>query len=289
MSDSNSGRAFAAATAAGRDLGLDVSEAKIVHDVFSVVVRLDPSPVVVRVPTVLPVGLEPDVQVERQCDELAVVGWLHENGHPVVPFWHPEPIRRDGFSMTFWQRVPTPDTEPDYAASTRLVPALHEALAGYPRALPFMSPLDESIPKSFDHVGDFLTADEIKRLRAEWEVLQPLRTREGWEKAFPDVPLQVIHGDAPGFNLIGSLYSDFECVTVGPREWDLTLCGPDLVAVYDDVAKEPLHAEALRVCEAMRMVQVMSVFALVPQLPALAENLQLPLGIWRSMAQLTAI
>ncbi|MFG3719500.1 hypothetical protein ACGF8D_17025 [Streptomyces massasporeus] len=34
--------------------GLDVGDARVLYDVFSVVVHLAPSPVVVRVPTVLP-------------------------------------------------------------------------------------------------------------------------------------------------------------------------------------------------------------------------------------------
>ncbi|MGW4129721.1 hypothetical protein [Amycolatopsis japonica] len=44
-------RAVAAAVSAGRDLGITVTEPEVLYDVFSVIVRLAPSPVVVRVPT----------------------------------------------------------------------------------------------------------------------------------------------------------------------------------------------------------------------------------------------
>ncbi|MEU4345573.1 hypothetical protein AB0H00_30705 [Nocardia sp. NPDC023852] len=46
-------RALDAAVDAGRGLGLTVTNATVLHDVFSVVVHLAPSPVVVRVPTVV--------------------------------------------------------------------------------------------------------------------------------------------------------------------------------------------------------------------------------------------
>ncbi|MBB6078851.1 hypothetical protein [Streptomyces paradoxus] len=101
-------RALAAAVAAGRDLGLDVAEARVVYDVFSVVVHLAPSPVVVRVPAVLPSYADAGSQTARQRQELAVAGWLADQGHPVIPpspLVPREPVLRDGFSMTFWQFV----------------------------------------------------------------------------------------------------------------------------------------------------------------------------------------
>ncbi|GHB48866.1 hypothetical protein GCM10010377_44790 [Streptomyces viridiviolaceus] len=57
-----------AAVGAGRDLGLTVTDAKVLHDLFSVVVHLAPSPVVVRIPTVLPpeTGLDSLAAVSRR-------------------------------------------------------------------------------------------------------------------------------------------------------------------------------------------------------------------------------
>ncbi|MGH3889467.1 MAG: aminoglycoside phosphotransferase family protein, partial [Pseudonocardiaceae bacterium] len=52
----------AAAAATGRDLGLTVTDPRVLYDLFSVIVHLSPAPVVVRVPTVLPrtVAADPD-------------------------------------------------------------------------------------------------------------------------------------------------------------------------------------------------------------------------------------
>ncbi|WP_344931522.1 hypothetical protein [Saccharopolyspora gregorii] len=66
-------RALAAATAAGRDLGLDVGAATVLHDAFSVVVHLSPSPVVVRVPTVLPGGT--DVETQAAASAASSTSW----------------------------------------------------------------------------------------------------------------------------------------------------------------------------------------------------------------------
>src|SRR3954468_4693838 len=98
-------RALAAAAAAGRELGLTVDNPTIVHDAFSVVVHLAPSPVVVRVPVVLPDGFELSMQTPRQTRELAAVAWLADRGQPVVrpsPLVPRKPVVADGFSMTFW-------------------------------------------------------------------------------------------------------------------------------------------------------------------------------------------
>ena len=95
-------RAVAAAAGAGRELGLTVTDPRVLYDVFSVVVHLSPAPVVVRVPTVLPrtVAADPEAQAAQQRSELAVAGWLADRGHPVVapsPLVAREPVRRDGF------------------------------------------------------------------------------------------------------------------------------------------------------------------------------------------------
>ncbi|WP_340685732.1 hypothetical protein LCL61_04895 [Amycolatopsis coloradensis] len=78
-------RAVAAAVSAGRDLGLAFDEPEVLYDVFSVIVRLSPLPVVVRVPTVLPRTTSLRTQLIDQRRELAVTGWLARRGHPVVP------------------------------------------------------------------------------------------------------------------------------------------------------------------------------------------------------------
>src|ERR671916_412588 len=147
-------RAVAAAVDAARALGLAVTGPRVLYDVFSVVVHLSPAPVVVRVPTVLPrtVAADPDAQAAQQRSELAVAGWLADRGHPVVPpspLVAREPVRRDGFSMTFWQFVEqVPDAEPDLRTHIERTAQLHAALRDYDGGgLGFWAPFGTYIPE----------------------------------------------------------------------------------------------------------------------------------------------
>ncbi|MGX7828402.1 phosphotransferase [Actinokineospora sp. 24-640] len=296
--DNRTERALAAATAAGRALGIESTDPTVLHDVFSVVVHLAPAPVVVRVPTVLAPSSRPHVQAERQRAELAVAAWLAEIGFPVVPpspLVPREPVARDGFMMTFWQWVPTLATEPDYLAQCAESARLHAALRDYPGELPFMTSMDESVTDSLDRVAerpDLLPADDLARARAEWAALRPVLTdRAAFAEAFPEASVQPIHGDSPAYNLLhtadGPLFSDFELVTAGPVEWDLALMPPDHIAAYDERATalglRATDPRAQKVMDAARMLQVVSCLALVPQLPVLTEGLAPSLAHWRTM------
>ncbi|MCS7481187.1 phosphotransferase [Umezawaea endophytica] len=293
-------RALAAATGAGRDLGLEVTDPKVLHDVFSVVVHLAPSPVVVRVPTVLPPSFQADLaaQHRRQRDELAVVGWLADRGFPVIPpspLVPREPVQRDGFSMTFWQFVEIrQDVEPDYAHNAAATAELHAALRDYPGELPFLSSFDRTVTESLDFLEsrpDLVEAADLERARREWAFLEPVvGSREGFAKAFPDVVVQTVHGDSPPANLVttvhGDLHADFELVTSGPVERDLVMIGPDGEAAYDEAAAAQglptLNREVLALVSAAGFIQVVACLALVPQLPLLAEGLKPALEAWRS-------
>lgn len=297
---SRTSRALAAAVGAGRALGLEVTEPKVLHDVFSVVVHLAPSPVVVRVPTVLVPSFRADLaaQHRRQSDELAVVGWLADRGFPVIPpspLVPREPVQRDGFSMTFWQLVDIrQDVEPDYAHNAAATAELHAALSDYPGELPFMSSFDHTVTENLDFLAsrpDLIDAADLDRARREWAALEPVvGSREGFAKAFPDVAVQTVHGDSPPANLVstvhGDLHADFELVTSGPVERDLVMIGPDGEAAYDRAAAAlglpPLNREVLAVMGAAGFVQVVACLALVPQLPLLAEGLKPALEAWRA-------
>lgn len=293
-------RAVAAAVAAGRDLGLIVTAPRVLYDVFSVVVHLSPAPVVVRVPTVVPrpVAADPDAQAAQQRRELAVAGWLADRGHPVVPpspLVAREPVRRDGFSMTFWQFVEqVPGADPDAGRGAIVTAHLHAALREYPAELPFLVPYDAFIPDGLAQLErrpDLVEAPDLDRARREWAVLKPLVcSRAAFEAAFPGADVQPIHGDAPYYNIIatpeGELCSDFEYVTLGPVERDLASVGPQIQAAYDTAALQlglrPLDERLLRVMESAGMLQVVACLALVPQLPMLAEALRPLLEHWRT-------
>jgi hypothetical protein len=298
-SEARTSRALAAAVGAGRDLGLEVADPKVLHDVFSVVVHLAPSPVVVRVPTVLPPSFQADLaaQERRQRGELAVVGWLADRGFPVIPpspLVPREPVRRDGFSMTFWQLVEIRDVEPDYARNCAAVVDLHEALRDYPGELPFLSSFDHEVTEQLDFLEtrpDLLDPADLARARREWAELEPVvGSREGFAAAFPDVAVQTVHGDSPPYNLVpavgGDLHADFELVTTGPVELDLAMIGPEGEAAYDRAATArglpTLDREVLAVVNAAAAIQVVACHALVPRLPLLAEGLKPALDAWRA-------
>lgn len=112
--------AVQAAVGAGRDLGLTVTEPRLLHDLFSVVVHLAPSPVVARIPTVLPESTSLESLAARQRAELDVTRWLEEQDVPVLPpspLVPRRPVQRDGFSMT-WFAPPSTST-PSARTATR--------------------------------------------------------------------------------------------------------------------------------------------------------------------------
>ncbi|MDQ1021419.1 phosphotransferase [Streptomyces afghaniensis] len=293
-------RARAAAVAAGRDLGLTVTDARVLHDVFSVVEHLAPSPVVVRVPTVLPSYSGPESQAARQRLELDVAGWLADQGHPVIapsPLVPREPVLRDGFSMTLWQFVELDQgREPDYVRNAGLVAGLHAELRSYPGELPFLSAAEPRFVSeglaALEARPDLLDPADLDRARREWDVLEPvISSRSAFEAAFPGIELQPVHGDAPAANIVsardGELYSDFELTTLGPVEWDLAAMGPACEAAYNTAAERRglrrLDEGVLRVVNAVGMSRAVACLALAPQLPLLVEALKPAVEQWRTM------
>ncbi|MDT0270061.1 phosphotransferase [Streptomyces sp. DSM 44915] len=291
--------AVAAAVAAGRALGLTVTEPRVLHDLFSVVVHLAPAPVVARLPTVLPHPEDLAAVGRRQRDELDVARWLADQGVPVIPpspLVPPEPVRRDGFSLTFWSYLPEDrDREPDYVANAESVADLHAALRGYPGRLAFLSAadpdsLDESLAE-LDRHPTLIDAADLDRARREWRALAPpARSRTAFEARFPGVALQPLHGDSPPANIFhgvdGDRYADFELVTLGPVEWDLAGLGPEHAAAYDRGARRtggrPLDPEVLRFVNALGTLRVIATLTLVPRLPPLLEYLTPAIDHWRT-------
>ncbi|WP_193046595.1 phosphotransferase [Mycolicibacterium baixiangningiae] len=297
-------RALAAATVAGRDLGLRVDEPRVLHDVFSVIVHLAPAPVVVRVPTVLPPSLrsDPDRQAAQQRAELAVAGWLADRGLPVVPpspLVAREPVAREGFSMTFWQYVDgVSETEPDWEQRCASTARLHAALREYDGdGLQFFTQFDTYIPEALAELErdpDLLDGADLRRAQQNWERIAPVVTsRAAFESAFPGVDVQPIHGDAPFHNMIvtagGEYWSDFELVTLGAVESDLALVGPEGRAAYDAAAVglglRTLDSRVLEVTESAALLASVACLAMAPQLPMLVDALRPTVESWRSLAE----
>lgn len=289
-----------AAVGAGRDLGLTVTDAAVLHDLFSVVVRLDPAPVVVRMPTVLPDPTDLGSLTRRQHSELHVTSWLADRGVPVVPpstLVPREPVQRDGFSMTFWQYVEEePGVEPDYAANAEMVPDLHAALRDFPGPLSFLSTAEPwFVTEALDRLGarpDLLDPADLDRARREWTLLEPLvRSRTAFAQRFPGIEVQPVHGDSPAANVFpgtaGKLYADFELVTLGPVEWDMAALGPSLEDAYDRGAHRngmrALDREVMAFVNAVGMLRALTTLALAPQLPVLMDYLTPAVDQWRTM------
>ncbi len=287
-------RAVDAAAAVGRAAGLEVTDPRVRYDVFSVIVELVPSPVVVRVPTVLPRALGRRAQRAQQAREVAVTSWLAGTGHPVVapaPQVPAQPVEHDGFSMTCWTLVDVlaaPEMTPEQTG--RRIAALHAALAPCPVELAFLVPLDATIPAMLDQLRDrpdLLDPADLARARREWDVLAPVLTSPaGLAARFPDAVVQPVHGDSPVYNVLhtpdGPLDADFEHISLGPVEWDLAYCGPEAVAAYEAAAGRAVDRDLLAVVEASRMVQLAACFAMVPELPLLAEGMRPMLEHWRT-------
>lgn len=295
------GLATEAAFNAATNLDLRVEETRVLHDVVSLVLHLHPSPVVVRVPLVLPPGTTPEGLAVQQRRELDVTDWLAREGVPVVrpsPQVPLEPVREDDFSMTFWELVDVADDhEPSAPADHSVCAALHAALAGYPGVLPFLSPFNEGLPALMEALegSPHLTDDDLDRAHAEWRALRPvLASAKAFQERFPESDVQPIQGDAPSHNVIrstsGLVFSDFADVCLGPVEWDLAGHGPQATAAYD-AAAGPLGLRTIdpdlqRVMDTARSLQAIANFSLVSQLPILEQGLQGPLQAWRDSPSL---
>lgn len=295
-------RAAAAALEAGRALGLPAESTTVLHDVFSVVVRLDPTPVVARIPVVLPPGYTPQLQHARQQRELDVVAWLDAQGVPVVPpspLVQRIPVRHDGFPMTFWELADVAaDHQPYSGVAIAKSAELHAGLAGYRAPLPFLAPFNEAGPGMFAALqeSDLLSAADIDRARTEYAALRAeLRDPTAFAARHPGVTVQAVQGDGPSHNVIrtttGIRFSDFEDVSLGPVEWDLAMLGPEAVAEYDAAAVRlglrPTDPQVQRLMDTARALQFISCTTLVPQLPILADGLASVIATWRASAPLS--
>jgi Phosphotransferase enzyme family len=181
--------------------GLRFDRPVVLRDRSNLLVRLEPLPVVARVPAVT--GL-----VRRSNDwlarEVAVAGYLASVGAPVVApssLVSPGPHGRDGVAVTFFEFVESVDSPLDAREAGRRLRECHEALAGFEGSLPRFGLLDE----------------------AERMVGRPFELRSSLEGL--ELPLQAVHGDAHLGNVIntadGPLWNDWEDTMLAPREWDL--------------------------------------------------------------------
>jgi Phosphotransferase enzyme family len=239
--DAETARAVDAALSLARGEGLRVDDPVVLRDLTNVLVRLDPSPVVARVPQTL------SRLRGREWFELEVraVSWLAKAGAPVAPpaaELDPGPHERDGFLVSFWQVVDHDANRFDAAEGGRALRALHAALANYPEELPSFDRLDE-IGRLLDLLRPsvLISQEEIDGLQSVRALLVPR----------PPVLLRPIHGDAHVGNVLwtpeGPRWTDFENLCAGPVEYDLA-CSSWRGRTQDAAALEAYgpHDERLR-------------------------------------------
>jgi aminoglycoside phosphotransferase (APT) family kinase protein len=262
-------RAVEGAVAVARAHGLRVDEPVILRDLTNVLVRLDPSPVVARVPRTL--------SRLRGHDwfalEVRVVSWLADAGAPVAApstLLDPGPHEHDGLVVSFWEVVDHDESRFDAAAGGRALHELHAALESCPEELPPFDRLDE-IARLLDLLqpSDLVSQEEIDGMRAVGALLATK----------PVPPLRPIHGDAHLRNLLwtpdGPRWTDFENLCAGPVEYDLACISwrgrpEDAAALH---AYGP-HDERLR----SRMEPYVALF-LAPWTLTIAERHPIPEGI----------
>ena len=178
-------------------------------------VRLDPSPVVARIPRTLSRLRERD----WFALEFRAVSWLARAGAPVAPpsfEVDPGPHERDRFLVSLWDLMDHDENRFDAGEAGRALRELHTALGSYPEALPAFHRLGE-IARLLDLLApsSLVSQEELVGMREVHALLAA--------EALP--ALRPIHGDAHLGNVLwtpeGPRWTDFENLCAGPVEYDL--------------------------------------------------------------------
>jgi len=260
------GAAAAAATAAARRLGVDVRSAEVLHAGANVVARLGPASLVARVAhwTAL-VRRTPADALSR---EVAMAGWLHARGVPVVPpsaLVPPGPHREDGHVLTFWTAAGAEAAAGAGEAGASLA-ALHAALSGYGAELPHGPAA--LVADSVGAVEVAATAGLLPAADAR-AVVAGASSADALPAAGP-----ALHGDPHPRNRLatsgGVAWNDFEDAFRGPLEWDVAILrgtagvpgdseagAAAALAAYEAAAGVRLDRELLAACARLREWQAL--------------------------------
>lgn len=193
---------------------------RVLAEGSNVLVHLEPTPVVARVPTSTIAEFRPGTTwLER---EVAVARHLARRSAPVVApsaEIDPGPHVHDGMPVTFWAYAEPAPGPPDARAAGAALRACHDALADFPGDLPDHAIFHEARAVLARLAGGGALAAEDAALATQ------IGDRLAARIAALDVPLQALHGDAHLGNVIqtrdGPLWNDLEDTHRGPRAWDL--------------------------------------------------------------------
>jgi hypothetical protein len=247
-----SDRATQAAIEVARLMGICSVNPIILHHSQHISVRLFPSDAVARI--LLAGRPEAEDQLRR---ELTVARHLVEKAAPIVgpvtelpagPYFH------DGFGMTLWRFVEhiaaDPDNREHMDSAAKALRRVQDALADFPGELP---PLRTKVDacRALLEDGSALPALPVTDRRFL------LATYSRIIAAVDAHPVKAvpIHGDAGPHNVFitseGARYTDFEGVSLGPREWDIgSLPNIDLTAF------EPVNCDLLSALSDLRSLCV---------------------------------
>nr|WP_231631749.1 aminoglycoside phosphotransferase family protein [Streptomyces clavuligerus] len=152
--------------------------------------------------------------------EVAVTRWLAVQGLPAVrPLDREQPVQVDGRAATFWEELP-PHQNGTPSDLAPLLRQLHEL------PLPVEVPLGRMAP--FVRVGERIdAASSLKETDRRFLLTRLDELQRAWAELPAAHPPCVIHGDAWEGNCAVTsdgqrFLLDFERVSLGLREWDLT-------------------------------------------------------------------
>ena len=195
--------------------GLDTRAIRLIRLFASAVYHLPAADAVARV-----AAQTSENTADRLDTSVQVTRWLTGLGFPAVePLSVGQPVSTDGCVVTFWRYLPQDGPDPEVADLGRLLHRLH-GLPLPPVPLPSYRPLTsvrQAIQTSQAVSGDERAwlADHCARLLDAYSQLR-----------FP-LSAGTIHGDAYRGNMLrgrdgGAVLADWDAVSIGPREIDLT-------------------------------------------------------------------
>lgn len=264
--------AVAAATRLAADLGLRVTEPRVLKDSSNVLIHLHPAPFVARVAT-LTAQLRPGVH-KWLTGDIELASFLLSRGLPVVrPATDPPAGPHDvgGITVALWcHEQHEPGAVPQPAELVASLDELHAAMREFPGRLGADGPRgDLSRVLAALERERVVDAGMLARLRAEGERLGELMST---------LPVQVVHGDAhPGNVLVtpsGLRWNDFEDAWHGPVAWDYAcLVASGRPGGWARAAAGHVDPAGLAVCRAFRELFAVSWHQMLGhRFPARAEE-----------------
>jgi hypothetical protein len=195
--------------------GLDAQGVRLMRLFATAVYHLPAADAVARV-----AALTSDSVLASLDTSVKVTRWLAGTGFPAVePLPVEQPVSTDDCVVTFWHYLPQDGPSPGVADLGRLLRALH-ALPLPPVPLPAYRPLT-SVRQAIE------TSRAIGGDDRAWLAGRCTRLLDAYGQLRFPLPAGMIHGDAWRGNLLrgrggGAVLADWDAVSVGPREIDLT-------------------------------------------------------------------